>query len=127
MRIVLAAALAAPLVALGGCGKEKLTEVQVPDSGIAMTYDLTAGQSYGGHIKMRNSVQTPMGDMIQSIEFDVDLVVQGDVGGTSLVSATVSEIDLSVRLPACDGGRLQRRERQDPQRHEPPLQARPRR
>lgn len=99
MRFVLAAALAVSVAALGGCGKEKLTEVQVPDSGVAMTYDLTAGQSYGGHIKMRNSVQTPMGDMVQSIEFDVDLVVQGDVGGTSLVSATVSEIDLTVRLP----------------------------
>ncbi len=95
--VALSLAVAVPLV--GGCGKKKLTEIEVPDAGVDLRYDLTAGQAYGGHLKMRNAVQTPIGDLIQSIEFDVELVVNGPIGESNLVAATVSDIKFDVRLP----------------------------
>ena len=55
-------------LALPGCGKEKIAKVAVPDAGVQLRYDLTGGQAYGGHLKMRNTVQTPLGDLIQAIE-----------------------------------------------------------
>lgn len=95
----MALALALPL---SGCGKTKpkLTEVAVPEAGVSMRYDLTPGQEYAGHIKMRNSAQTPVGDVVTSIEFDVALVVSAneDAGG-KLVRATVKGIELELRLP----------------------------
>jgi hypothetical protein len=90
--------LAVPL-AVAGCDKKKLTEIEVPDSGVDLAYDVTSGQAYGGHIRMRNAVQTPVGDIIQSIEFDVDLVVAGPLGDSNLVKATVSGLKLDIRLP----------------------------
>ena len=95
--VALSLAVTVPLV--GGCGKKNLTEIEVPDAGVDLRYDLSAGQAYGGHLKMRNAVQTPIGDMIQSIEFDVELVVSGPIGESNLVAATVTDIKFDVRLP----------------------------
>jgi hypothetical protein len=88
-------------LALPGCGKDKtkITKVAVPDSGVQLRYDLTGGQSYGGHVRMRNNVQTPMGDLIQAIEFDVDLVVGSEAGEASTVLARCSKIEFDLRLP----------------------------
>lgn len=95
-------ALVLALPPSSGCGKNKpkLTEVAVPESGVSMRYDLSPGQEYAGHVKMRNSAQTPVGDVVTTIEFDVALVVTGtqDASGT-LVRATVSGIGLEMRLP----------------------------
>jgi hypothetical protein len=98
--ILVALALALPFSA--GCGKtkSKLTEVAVPEAGVSMRYDLTPGQEYAGHVKMRNSVATPVGDVVTKIEFDVALVVSAneDAGG-KLVRATIKGIVLDMRLP----------------------------
>lgn len=98
--LLVALALALPLSS--GCGKtkQKLTEVQVPEAGVSMRYDLAPGQEYAGHVKMRNSAQTPVGDVVTMLEFDVALVVSAkeDAGG-KLVRATVSKIVLDMRLP----------------------------
>jgi len=96
----IALALALPLA--GGCGKAKpkLTEVEVPEAGITMRYDLSPGQEYAGHVKMRNTIATPVGDVITLVEFDVAMVVSAnaDAGG-KLVRATVKGIELELRLP----------------------------
>jgi hypothetical protein len=88
-----------PLAA--GCGKkQKLTEVKVPDAGVSMRYDLAPGQEYKGHVGVRNSVQTPVGDVVTRIDFDVVLVVSDkDDNGTKLVRAVVNAIELEMRLP----------------------------
>jgi hypothetical protein len=93
-------ALALPLAP--GCGKtkQKLTEVEVPEAGVSMRYDLAPGQEYAGHVKMRNSAQTPVGDVVTMLEFDVALVVSAkEEAGSKLVRATVSKIELEMRLP----------------------------
>ncbi|MCA9706116.1 MAG: hypothetical protein KDK70_09735 [Myxococcales bacterium] len=97
--LLVAIALALPLGS--GCTKKpKLTEVEVPEAGVSLRYDVTPGQEYGGHVKMRNSAQTPVGDVVTTIEFDVALAVTGTtVGDAMLVRATVREIALDMRLP----------------------------
>ncbi|MBC8069001.1 MAG: hypothetical protein IAG13_11765 [Deltaproteobacteria bacterium] len=84
-----------------GCGKQqKLTEVKVPDAGVSMRYDLAPGQEYKGHVGVRNSVQTPVGDVVTRLEFDVVLLVSDkDEGGAKLVRAVVNAIELELRLP----------------------------
>ncbi len=98
--LLVALALALPMSAGCGKNKSKLTEVAVPEAGVSMRYDLAPGQAYAGHLKMRNSAQTPVGDVVTSIEFDVDMVVTGtaDANG-KLVRATVKGIELEMRLP----------------------------
>lgn len=99
-RLGIALALALPLSA--GCGKTKtkLTEVAVPESGVSMRYDLAPGQEYSGHVKMRNTLPTPVGDVLTSIEFDVALVVSANEDASGkLVRATVKAIELDMRLP----------------------------
>ncbi len=81
------------------CDKRKLTEVQVPDEGVTLRYDLTPGQAYGGHVKMRNSVETPMGNVVQSIEFDVEMVVVTSGDPPRLVKSTVRNVKTDLRLP----------------------------
>lgn len=95
--LLVAVALALPL----GCGKkQQLTEVEVPDAGVTLRYDVSPGQEYAGHVKMRNSLQTPMGDVTTNIEFDVALAVSANkVGDAMLVRATVQNIVLNLRLP----------------------------
>jgi len=96
--VVLALALSLP----AGCGKtkSKLTEVAVPEAGVSMRYDLAPGQEYAGHVKVRNTLPTPVGDVLTTLEFDVALVVTGseDASG-KLVQATVKGIGLDLRLP----------------------------
>lgn len=96
---LIAGLFALSLPAVPGCGKEKLTEIAVPESGVSLRYDLAAGQAYGGHIKMRNAAQTPLGDVVTSCEFDVDLVVTGPLDGKNLLKAKVAAIEVDVRLP----------------------------
>lgn len=94
-----ALALALPL-ATSCTKKAQLTEVAVPEAGVSMRYDLTAGQQYDGHVRMRNSVQTPMGDVLTLIEFDVTLVASAQAhDGLTLMRATVDDIKLDLRLP----------------------------
>lgn len=80
--------------------KQTLTEVEAPDEGLALQYDLTPGQTYGGSVQMRNSIQSPMGDIVQAIEFDVDLLMSGAGSDDKrLVVATIDEIGFDLRLP----------------------------
>jgi hypothetical protein len=98
--LLVALALVLPLSA--GCGKtkQKLTEVEVPEAGVSMRYDLTPGQQYAGHITMRNTIPTPVGDVLTMIEFDVAMVVSAnEEAGSKLVRATVDGIELELRLP----------------------------
>jgi len=97
--LVVAVALALPLG--HGCNKQQqLTEVEVPEAGVSLRYDLTPGQEYVGHVKMRNSAQTPMGDVVTTLACDVKVVVSGKPAGDGmLVRATVDAIDFSMRLP----------------------------
>ncbi|MCX4241507.1 hypothetical protein [Paraliomyxa miuraensis] len=98
-RTIMAIALALPLAP--GCSKQgKLTEVEVPEAGVSMRYDLTPGQEYDGHIRMRNAAQTPLGDIVTVVEFDAKLVVSAKTqGGGALVRARVDGIKLDLRLP----------------------------
>ena len=98
--LFVALALALPLA--GGCGKtkSKLTEVAVPEAGVSMRYDLAPGQEYTGHLKMKNTMATPVGDVITSIEFDTVLVASANEDASGkLVRATVKDIKLEMRLP----------------------------
>jgi hypothetical protein len=99
-RLGIALALVLPLA--GGCGKtkQKLIEVAVPEAGVSMRYDLSPGQEYAGHVKMRNTLPTPMGDVLTLVEFDVAMVVSAneDAAG-KLVRTTVKNIKLDLRLP----------------------------
>lgn len=85
---------------LGCTSKPQLTQVEVPEAGISMRYDLSPGQEYEGHVTMRNSAQTPVGDVVTLLEFDVALVVSAsEEAGGPLVRATVNGIKLDLRLP----------------------------
>jgi hypothetical protein len=97
--LLLAIALALPLGS--GCSKKpQLTAVAVPEAGVSLRYDVSPGQTYDGHVKMRNSAQTTMGDVVTTIEFDVNLLVSAnEVDGAMLVRATIKGIDLNMRLP----------------------------
>ncbi len=97
--LLVAIALCLPLGT--GCNKKpQLTEVEVPEAGVSLRYDLTPGQEYGGHVKMRNSAQTPMGDVVSTLEFDVAMTVSANKDGEhTLVRATVQGIEFSMRLP----------------------------
>jgi hypothetical protein len=80
--------------------KQQLTEVQVPDEGVALVYDLTPGQTYDGNVHMRNSIQTPMGEVVNILEFEVKLLVSGIGNDESrLVVATFDDIGFDLRLP----------------------------
>lgn len=96
--------LAAALVlsAGSGCNKNgKLTEVEVPEAGMSLRYDLTPGQEYSGEVTMRTAAQTPMGDMTSTVKFNVALVVSAkSEDGAQLVRATVSGIEANARMPA---------------------------
>jgi hypothetical protein len=94
--------LAFAVALLVGCPKkqEKLTTIAVPADGVTLRYDLAAGQEYKGHIKLSNTAQTPVGDVLTKLEFDVVMVVSADeVEGRKLVRATVDAITLDLRLP----------------------------
>jgi hypothetical protein len=98
-RLGIALVLALPL---SGCGKTKtkLTEVAVPEAGVSMRYDLAPGQEYAGHVKMRSTLPTPVGDVLTTIELDVELVVSANEDASGkLVRAKVDHIVLDVRLP----------------------------
>lgn len=98
--LLVALALALPLSA--GCGKtkSKLTEVEVPEAGVSLRYDLAPGQEYAGHLEMKNTAATPVGDVITSIEFDAALVVSANEDASGkLVRATITGIKLEMRLP----------------------------
>jgi hypothetical protein len=91
------------VLGLSGCDKgekRKLTEVEAPVEGITLAYDLTPGQTYDGNIRMRNTINSPMGDVIQTLEFDVVLLTSG-VGSEDrqLMIATVDDIGFDMRLP----------------------------
>lgn len=96
---LVAIALALPLGP--GCSKkQQLTEVAVPEAGVSLRYDVTPGQQYSGHVKMRNAAQTPLGEVVTKIEFDATLLVSADqVGDAMQIQARVDGIDLSLRLP----------------------------
>ena len=86
--------------ALPACGKKKMTEVQTPDAGVALKYDLTPGQVYEGHVKLRNQINTPAGDIVTKVEFDVDLLVTGARDATGpLLTATVKNIVVDAIVP----------------------------
>ena len=97
--LLVAAALALPFGS--GCNKkQQLTEVEVPEAGLTLRYDLTPGQTYQGHVRMRNAAQTPMGEIISIVELDAALTVlsRGDQSKRE-VEVTVSNIQVDLRLP----------------------------
>ncbi|MEM7157976.1 MAG: hypothetical protein AAF799_34360 [Myxococcota bacterium] len=97
--LALAVALALPFGT--GCNKNgKLTEVEVPEAGVSLRYDLTPGQEYGGSIQMRTTIQTPMGDIATNLKFNTQLVVAAkEEDGGKLVRATIKDIEMTVRTP----------------------------
>jgi hypothetical protein len=99
------ALLVGSLLVLGlpGCDKgekRKLTDVEAPAEGITLRYDLSPGQTYDGNVRMRNTIRSPVGDVIQTIEFDVVLLASG-IGSAErqLMIATVDDIGFDLRLP----------------------------
>ncbi len=97
-------ALAVSLVVPLGCTKKpQLTEVAVPEAGVSLRYDLSPGQAYSGRVRMRNSFQTPMGDVVTSLEFEVALQVSANSGAQGqegqMVQCIVDAVELSLRLP----------------------------
>lgn len=97
--LLVAVALTLPLGL--GCNKQQqLTEVEVPEAGLTLRYDLTPGQVYEGHVRMRTAAQTPVGEIITIMELDVSVTVsgQGDDQGRP-VDATVSGIEVELRVP----------------------------
>ena len=100
-RIVSLVAALAVGVVLPACGKKKqLTEVNVPDAGVALRYDLTPGQKYAGHVRVRNQFNTPGGEIVTKVEFDVDLLVTGTKDETgALLTASVKNITVDAIVP----------------------------
>lgn len=97
--LLVAAALAVTTVT--GCNKKpQLTEVQVPDEGVKLRYDLTPGQEYNGSITMSTAAQTPMGDMTSIVKFNAAIVVSNkEQDGSPLLRATLSGIEATARMP----------------------------
>ncbi len=101
-RVRALALAAAGLFGLVGasCNKAQLAEAVVPDEGVSLRYDLTPGQAYGGHVKSRTTIQTPMGNLETRMEFDVDLFVTGaNSADGPLMSATISNITVKAITP----------------------------
>ncbi len=96
---LLAVALVLPLGA--GCGKkQQLTEIAIPDEGVGLRYDLTPGQGYNGHVRLRQAIKTMGGEVVARFELDVALLVTPAQGADgSVVKATVDNITLDLRLP----------------------------
>ena len=91
------------VLGLPGCDKGQkrtLTEVEAPVEGVTMAYDLSPGQTYDGEIRMRNTIASPMGDVIQTIEFDVTVMASGvGTDDQRLMLATFDDIGFDLRLP----------------------------
>ncbi len=97
---MLATSLIVP-TASGCTSARSLDKVEIPTAGVELGYDLSPGQSYLGHVRRSNTVQSSYGNLTQSIEFDVDMVVRGEDrehGGTLLL-ARFSNVDLKWQLP----------------------------
>jgi hypothetical protein len=82
-----------------GCDKRKLTEVEVPDEGVQLTYDLAPGKAFDGHIRVANAIASPAGELYNAIEFDVALEVIEARDDRFFVKATVNGLRTDVRLP----------------------------
>jgi hypothetical protein len=91
------------VLGLPGCDKGQkrtLTTVDAPVEGVTLSYDLSAGQTYDGAIRMRNTIRSPVGDVIQTIEFDVALMASGvGTDDQRLMLATFDDIGFDLRLP----------------------------
>lgn len=98
--LLVAALLALPLGTAGCNKKQQLTEVEVPEAGLTLRYDLTPGQTINGHVRMRTAAQTPVGEIISIVECDAEVTVlsKGDASKRE-VEATISNIEVSTRLP----------------------------
>ena len=98
--LLVAALLALPLGTAGCTKKQQLTEVEVPDAGLTLRYDLTPGQTLDGHVRMRTAAQTPVGEIISIVECDAKVTVQSKGDETKReVEAVISNIEVSVRVP----------------------------
>ena len=97
-RLLLSAALGASVAALG-CDKN-LTEVEVPEAGVSLRYDLTPGQVYNGHVKWKNIIEAGGQQLITNLDFDVELLVTGiqDDHGP-LLRAKTKNIKVNVSVP----------------------------
>jgi hypothetical protein len=97
------ALFAASIAALPACGGNKgMKKVEVPAGGITLAYDLTPGASYEGHVRIGNTQQIEgVGNISQSLECDVRLMVLGDdpARGGAQMRATFANIDLAWGLP----------------------------
>lgn len=95
-------ALAAALLGCFGtaCNKEQLAAAAVPDEGVTMTYDLTPGQTYQGHVSQRTVAATPMGNVDMRLEYDLDVIVTGASSAQGpLLAATFSNIKANAIMP----------------------------
>jgi hypothetical protein len=83
-----------------GCANGDLTETSIPAEGIALSYDLQAGATFDGHVRRRETISVRGQPMSRSINFTVQLVVNGiDEAGNAKVAAKVSNIDLNWVVP----------------------------
>jgi hypothetical protein len=102
-RSVLGLCLSALLLAgapLLGCAHSDLTETSIPADGIALRYDLQTGATFDGHVRRRETISVRGQPMSRSINFTVQLIVNGiDEGGNAKVAAKVSNIDLNWVVP----------------------------
>jgi hypothetical protein len=81
------------------CDRRKLTEVTVPDEGVALAYDLSQGKTFSGHIRVSNTLGSPVGDIYNAVEFDVALTVDATQGTRTLMRARVTHVKVDSRLP----------------------------
>jgi hypothetical protein len=87
----------APLL---GCAQGDLTETSIPADGIELSYHLQAGATFDGHVRRRETISVRGQPMSRSINFTVQLVVNGiDEAGNAKVAAKVSNIELNWVVP----------------------------
>lgn len=87
----------APLV---GCAGGDLTETNIPADGIELKYDLQPGATFDGQVRRRETISVRGQPMSRSINFSVQLVVNGlDDAGNAKVAAKVSNIELNWVVP----------------------------
>lgn len=82
-----------------GCAKQKLSDVAVPEGGMKLRYELAAGRTLVGHVKVRDSAQTPLGELVNRLEYDLTLTVVEPVADGFAVDASVANVVFNQRIP----------------------------
>ena len=101
--LVLLAVLLAALATVA-CGP-KYEPVEVPAEGVRLSYDMSPGRTFEGHVRRSETASGPYGTLNRVLEYDVRLTIAGKDPnrGDILVRATFRNVKIQWTLPPSSG------------------------